>query len=193
MEDGDLHASFLIERSELATSNRNQRNYPKLHKSFSYKTPIWLLMTFPDSRGVPMPIPIQSPSGYAATRAVVFADASGDAQIASAAAPLPVTFGAPSATALAGTSAASALLGPFQPVLGRAVILALAGTWAGTIKVLRSTDGGTTKLPLTVASAPWGQFTSNCCEPVWEESEAAATLWLDAALTSGTLNYRLAQ
>jgi hypothetical protein len=140
-----------------------------------------------------MPIPIQSPSGYAATRAVVFADASGDALIASATAPLPVTFGAPSATALAGTAAASAVLGPFQPVLGRAVILALAGTWAGSVKVLRSTDGGTTKLPLTIAGTLWGQFTGSCCEPVWEESEAIATLWLDATLTSGSLTYRLAQ
>jgi hypothetical protein len=140
-----------------------------------------------------MPIPIQSPGGYAAPRALVFADANGDAQVASVAAPLPVAFGAPTTAALAGSTAASAVLGPFQPVLGRAVILSLAGTWAGTVKVLRSVDGGTTKLPLTVAGTLWGQFTSNACEPVWEESEAAATLWLDAALTSGTLTYRLAQ
>ena len=140
-----------------------------------------------------MPIPIQSPGGYAAPRALVFADANGDAQLASAAAPLPVSFGNPVATPLAGTSASSAMLGPFQPVLGRAVILSLAGTWAGTVKVLRSVDGGTTKLPLTAAGTGWGQFTANACEPVWEESEAAATLWLDAALTSGTLTYRLAQ
>lgn len=140
-----------------------------------------------------MPIPIQSPSGYAATRAVVFADPNGDAQIASAAAPLPVIFGAPAATALTGSTGASAVLGPFQPVVGRAVILSLAGSWAGTVKVLRSVDGGTTKLPLTVGGTGWGQFAGNCCEPVWEESEAAATLWLDAALTSGTLTYRLAQ
>ena len=140
-----------------------------------------------------MPIPIQSPSGYAATRAVVFADANGDAQIASATTPLPVAFGAASTAALAGTTSATAVLGPFQPVLGRAVIFSLAGTWAGTAKVLRSVDGGTTKLPLTVAGTLWGQFTSNACEPVWEESEAAATLWLDVTLTSGSLTYRIAQ
>ncbi len=140
-----------------------------------------------------MPIPIQSPSGYAATRAVVFADANGDAQLASAATPLPVAFGAPTVAALTGSTATSAVLGPFQPVLGRAVVLALGGSWTGTVKVLRSTDGGTTKLPLTVAGAVWAQFTGNACEPVWEESEASATLWLDAVLTSGAISYRLAQ
>jgi hypothetical protein len=72
-------------------------------------------------------------------------------------------------------------------------MLQLSGTWTGTVKLLRSSDGGTTKLPLTLAGAAWGQFTANCCEPVWEESETAATLWLDVALTSGTLAYRLAQ
>lgn len=140
-----------------------------------------------------MPIPIQSPSGYATTRALVFADASGDAQIASAAAPLPVTLGSVATIALAGTTAANSMLGPYQPALGRAAMLSLTGTWSGTVKVLRSIDGGATKLPLTVAGSSWGQFSGNCCEPVWEESEAAATLWLDIALASGTLAYRLAQ
>ena len=38
-----------------------------------------------------MPIPIISPSGYAATRAVAFADADGNAVLASGSLPLPVT------------------------------------------------------------------------------------------------------
>lgn len=61
------------------------------------------------------------------------------------------------------------------------------------MKVLRSTDGGTTKLPLTIGGSAWGQFTGNCCEAIWEESEAAARLYRDIALTSGTVNYRLGQ
>lgn len=140
-----------------------------------------------------MPTPIQSPSGYAATRALVFADGDDNAILASATNPLPVTLGSAPTAALAGSTAASGILGPYQPALGRGIVLALAGTWAGTVRVLRSTDGGTTKLPLTLAGAVWGQFTANCCEPVWEESESAATLWIDIALTSGTLAYRLAQ
>lgn len=140
-----------------------------------------------------MPTPIQSPSGYAATRAVAFADGDENAILASTTNPLPVAFSAAPTTALAGATSASGILGPYQPALGRGVILTLAGTWVGTVKVLRSSDGGTTKLPLTLAGSVWGQFASNCCEPVWEESEAAATLWLDIVLSSGSLTYRLAQ
>lgn len=140
-----------------------------------------------------MPTPIQSPSGYAATRAVAFADVDGNALLVSNAAPLPVIQGAVPATPLAGSAAASTVAGPYQPALDRPVMLTLSGTWAGTVRLLRSTDGGTTKLPVTVAGDTWAQFTANCCEPVWDESEASAQLYLDIALTSGTIAYRIAQ
>lgn len=140
-----------------------------------------------------MPIPIISPSGYAATRALAFADADGNAVLASAALPLPVTLGADPTVPLAGTTSASGSFGPYQPALGREAILTLSGNWAGTVRVLRSTDGGTTKLPLTMTGATWAQFSGNCCEPVWQEAEAAARLYLDITLASGTLTYRLAQ
>ena len=140
-----------------------------------------------------MPTPIQSPSGYAATRAMVFADVDGSALVVSSAAPLPVASASAATTPLTGSAATSAVLGPYQPALDRDVVLALSGTWAGTVRVLRSTDGGVTKLPLTVSGGVWGQFTGNCCEPVWSESESTARLYLDVALTSGNLAYRLAQ
>jgi hypothetical protein len=140
-----------------------------------------------------MPTPIQSPSGYAATRAVAFADVDGNALLVSNAAPLPVIQGAVPATPLAGSAAASTVIGPYQPALDRPAMLTLSGTWAGTVRLLRSTDGGTTKLPVTVAGDTWALFTANCCEPVWDESEASAQLYLDIALTSGTLTYRIAQ
>ena len=140
-----------------------------------------------------MPLPIQSPSGYAATRAMAFADVDGSALLVSAAAPLPVAPAASTVTPLAGSTAASLVAGPYQPALDRDVVLALSGTWAGTVRLLRSTDGGTTKLPLTAGGSAWGQFTANCCEPAWSEAESVARLYLDIALTSGTLVYRLAQ
>lgn len=140
-----------------------------------------------------MPTPIQIPSGYTTPRAVAFADTDGSALIVSAAVPMPVTFGIPVATPLAATTAATTQAGPYQPALGRGVVLTLSGAWTGTVKVLRSTDGGTTKQPLTVAGDVWGQFTGNACEAVWEESEALARLYLDITLTSGSLTYRLAQ
>ena len=51
-----------------------------------------------------MPTPIQSPSGYAATRAMAFADIDGSALLVSAASPMPVTAGAAPATPLAGST-----------------------------------------------------------------------------------------
>lgn len=140
-----------------------------------------------------MPVSILSPSGYATTRAVAFADTDGSALLASAASPLPVTLGTAPTTPLTGTATVSAVVGPYQPAIGRESILTLSGSWTGTLRVLRSTDGGTTKLPLTVAGSPWAQFTGNCCEPVWDETEAVARLYLDIALTSGSLTYRIAQ
>ena len=139
--------------------------------------------------------PIQSPSAYSVSRAVAFADIDGAATLVSATSPLPVTAMASSGspTPLAGTAAATGVVGPFAPVLGRAVILSLQGTWTGAVQVLRSTDSGATKIPLTVAGAAWGTFASNCCEAIWEESEPVARLYLDVALTSGSVTYRLAQ
>lgn len=137
--------------------------------------------------------PIQTPSSYVASRAAAFADTDGTAILVSAASPLPVSFGQPSTTPLAGSTATTGVLGPFVPVAGRAVVLSLSGTWAGTVKILRSTDGGTTRLPLTAGGQVWGQYSANCCEAVWEESEPGATLYLDVTLASGTLAYRLAQ
>lgn len=140
-----------------------------------------------------MPTPIQTPPGYIVPNAVSFADTDGSALTVSAAVPLPVAIGLASATPLAGSTAASVIAGPYQPAIGRAVMLLLTGTWTGSVKVTRSVDGGATRQPLTAAGANWGQFTGNCCEAIWEESEAAARLYLDIALTSGTLTYRMAQ
>lgn len=140
-----------------------------------------------------MPTPIQNPAPFVPSKAVAFADAEGNSITVSSATPLPVNVQPAAGAPLAGTTAASAQPGPFQPVQGRAIMLALSGTWSGTVKVLRSTDGGATRLALTIGGSAWGQFTGNCCEAVWEESETAARLYLDIVLTSGTLTYRLGQ
>jgi hypothetical protein len=44
-----------------------------------------------------------------------------------------------------------------------------------------------------MAGAGWALFTANCCEPVWEDSEAGAQLYLSVTLASGTLAYRVSQ
>ena len=144
-----------------------------------------------------MPTPILSPAAYVPSRAAAFSDVDGNALLVSNANPMPVAILAGGTgtvlTALAGSTAATGILGPYQPAVDRSIMLALSGTWTGTVKVVRSTDGGTTKLPLTVAGSVWGQFTANCCEPVWEEADASSRFYLDVTLASGTLTYRVSQ
>lgn len=144
-----------------------------------------------------MPTPIQNPTGYAIPRAIAYADTDGSMLQVSSAAPLPVAIltsgGSTATTPLAGTAATTSVVGPYQPAIGRAVMLLLTGTWTGTVKVMRSVDGGTTRQPLTVNGTTWGQFNANCCEAVWDESESTARFYLDITLASGTVTYRVAQ
>lgn len=138
--------------------------------------------------------PLKTPAGYVPQMAISFANSIGDADLVSITNPIPIQeqpFVA--APALSGTASASGQIGPFQPRAGRAIVLTLSGNWAGTVKLLRSVNGGTTKLPVTALGLPYGVFTGNVCEPIWEESESAALLYLDVTLTSGTLSYRMGQ
>ena len=139
--------------------------------------------------------PIINPGGYTPARARVYADTDGSAVPVSSASPLPVSLGSTASvpTALAGSLTASGTAGPYTPVAGKPVMLVLAGNWSGTVRLLRSTDGGTTRLPLTMAGDVWGQFTANCCEPVWEEKEAGAQLYLSFTVGSGSIAYRVSQ
>ena len=144
-----------------------------------------------------MPTPIQNLTGYAIPRAVAYADVEGSMLQVSSAAPLPVAVlsggGTTATTPLVGTASTTSVVGPYQPAIGRAVMLLLTGTWSGTVKLVRSVDGGTTKQPLTINGSTWGQFTTNCCEAVWDESESAARFFLDITLASGSVTYRVAQ
>ena len=119
------------------------------------------------------------------------------AEPVTAANPLPTTI-APSqdpanSTPLTGASSQTAILGPFIPQLGRPINLSLSGDWGGTVQLLRSTNDGVNKLPLTVGGMPWGLFYGNANEPVWQETEAGSSFYLSFTRTSGTLNYRIAQ
>jgi hypothetical protein len=141
-------------------------------------------------------LPIHAPASYYPPFAVVFGDGEGNGVPVDAANPLPVTIAplAPeTSTPLAGSISASGVVGPFEPVRGRAVWLSLSGTWTGTVTLQRSVDGGTSRLPLTTGGLPWASFTSNACEPVSEDGENGAAYYLDVTLASGTLTYRLAQ
>ena len=104
----------------------------------------------------------------------------------------PITLAATS-TPLSGTSSAAQVVGPFVPQLGRTITVALsAATWpGGTAQLLRSTDSGATKLPLTPAGALLGTYTQQGVDQPWIETEAGATFYL--SLPASGIGYRVAQ
>lgn len=146
---------------------------------------------------MPAPLPVSAPAGFAPLAAIGFTQADATLAPVSTATPLPVALQPlpplPPVPPLEGTASGAAAAGPFAPEIGRPVILTLSGRWTGTVWLLRSADGGTTRTPLTVGGLPWASFTANCCEPVWEEGSSGAELYLDIALSSGTLAYRIEQ
>lgn len=141
---------------------------------------------------------VQAPGGYVPQTSISFGSTGGDATSVDAGHPLPVATRADQRAAasapLTGAASASAIVGPFVPELGRAVWVTLSGTWAGTAAVRRSTDGGATKLALTfIDGSPKAAWSGNVNAAIGEESVAGAQLFLDIALTSGTLTYRVEQ
>lgn len=139
-------------------------------------------------------VTVRYPANYAPGVALAYAGPAGEARTVASDNPLPVMFAAGARPpALAGQIAASGLVGPFAPAAGVPVMLQLTGDWAGTVTLQRSADGGQTRVGVTAGGAPWGVFSGNACEAVWEEAEPGATLFLDVALTGGTLAYRMAQ
>ena len=140
------------------------------------------------------PTPIQAPGGFAPVFTLGFEDAEGMCSVISNQRPLP-TRPAPAQVPapLEGSTASSALIGPFEPAALTPVYCTLSGDFEGTVQVVRSTDGGATVHPLTAAGSTWAVFSGPACEAVWQESEDGAALWLDCSLVSGTLEYRLSQ
>lgn len=138
--------------------------------------------------------PIEMPAGYLPATALAYATPDGRGALISAASPLPVAAAirAAASAALADTTSVSVVAGPFTPDLARPIWLTLTGSWAGSAALLRSTDGGATRLPATLAGAALG-WTANLNEAVAEESCAGATWYLAITLTAGTLTYRVAQ
>lgn len=92
-------------------------------------------------------------------------------------------------TPITGTSTTAAIVGPFTPQLGRPITVALAGTWSGTAQLLRSTDGGTTKLPLTPAGVTLGTYSAQGVDQPWIETDSTATFYL--SLPAANITYKV--
>jgi len=102
--------------------------------------------------------------------------------------------GAAGSTPLVATLNATGQSDAFVPQLGRAMWLTLSGTWTGTVKLLRSIDGGTTKLPVTQGGAAYAQFTGNAQEKLAIiPSEVGETYYLDFTRSTGSVIVRLSQ
>lgn len=140
-------------------------------------------------------IAIDVPATFVPAVGLSFGQPGADAVFVDSANPMPVRIarnGAPVAP-LSGTTATALRAGPFVPELDRPIHLTLAGSWTGRVALLRSTDGGTSVEPLTLAGAAWGVFTANANEVVAEESVPGTSYYLDLAPASGTIAYRVAQ
>jgi hypothetical protein len=133
------------------------------------------------------------PAGYAPAFALGFADATHNLSVVSDSVRLPVAFAAAAAPPLVGATANSTVAGPFAATAGRVITVTLDGEWDGTVRLLRSTDGGATMVPLRAGGAPWAEFTAPGCEQAWTESEEEVGFYLDIALNSGTVAYRVSQ
>ena len=136
---------------------------------------------------------ISVPAGFAPVYAVGYSDLDGALALASYAAPLPVAMSAPAPNPLVGETTLSGTVGPFAAVTGRAILVTLDGDWQGTVRLLRSIDGGATKLALRVGGEAWSEYTSPGCEQAWSETEEGASFYLDIALDSGAVVYRVSQ
>lgn len=137
--------------------------------------------------------PISVPAGFAPAYATGFADAGGQLALVSHASPMPVATAAPAPAPLAGQTSASTVAGPFAATVGRSIVITLAGDWSGTARLLRSTDGGATLIPLRVAGDPWAEYRESGCEQAWCETEEGVSFYLEVTLVSGTLDYRVSQ
>ena len=138
--------------------------------------------------------PISPPASYVTPTAIGFADSAGDLSLVGAATPLPVTATREAAPpALAGQAAQAVVVGPVVPLLDVPIHLELGGVWSGQVALQRSSDGGTTRPGVTAGGMPWASFAGNVNEVVWQEGEQGVSLYLDIAVTSGTVSYRLSQ
>ena len=136
---------------------------------------------------------ISVPAGFAPAYAAGYADAGGQLAVVSHASPLPVVTSAPPPAPLSGHTATSAVAGPFNATVGRAIVVSLDGEWTGTVRLLRSTDRGATRLPLRVAGGPWGEYSTSGCEQAWSETEEGVSFYVDISLNSGALAYGVSQ
>lgn len=98
------------------------------------------------------------------------------------------------------TGAPNFIIGPFTPDLNRSIYCEIIATGAsGTITILRSRDGGTTKRQMTVDGDLWGKWTLSSLtdvalnEDIDSPTSGDFTYYLNINLTAGSVTYRMFQ
>jgi hypothetical protein len=141
-------------------------------------------------------VQVGAPGGFVPQIALTLGARDGVAVAVDRTNPLPMRAIATAAASvpLAGTLTDRGIVGPFTPELMRAITVTLAGEWSGTVTVLRSSDGGTTRQPLTfVDGSAKGVWSGNVNTAIGEESVAGARYYLQFVRVSGTLSFRVEQ
>lgn len=141
-------------------------------------------------------VQVEAPGGFVPQIALTFGARDGAAVAVDRGNPLPtrVLTGAAGSVPLAGLMAEGGTAGPFVPELARAIVVTLWGEWSGAVTLLRSSDNGATRRPLTfVDGSPKGQWSGNVNVAIGEESVAGASYYLQFTRTAGTLGYRMEQ
>jgi hypothetical protein len=90
--------------------------------------------------------------------------------------------------------------GPFAPNAGLPIMLTVVGTGAsGTVTLMSSSDGGTTRYPITVGGKAWGiyQFSGVTGVIVNESPDTPLstriTYYLKIQLTTGSVSFKIYQ
>lgn len=105
-----------------------------------------------------------------------------------------VVVPAATSTPIQGTVTGNSSTEAFTPQLGRDMYITLSGTWTGTVRVQRSTDGGATWNNITIGGGqPWGLYTTNADEVVDTPTDGDATYRLGYNVSTGSVTYRLGQ
>ena len=94
---------------------------------------------------------------------------------------------------ITGAFAATGQSAVFVPLAGRAANVSAWGTFAASLQLKRSFDGGSTLLPITAAGTTLYAWSAPASES-FEEGEAGVAYFLVCTnYTSGTINYRISQ
>lgn len=83
--------------------------------------------------------------------------------------------------------------GAFTPLAGRAFNVSGWGTFVATWQLVRSFDGGVTKLPITAAGTQLYVWTAPASEEAEELEYGVSYYVCVTSYTSGTLNIRISQ